>query len=197
MQAALVMFKADGTRRDFPLSKPRTVIGRTVSCDLRIPLASVSRQHCELLLEGEDLRLRDLGSSNGTYHNAERVQEVVLTAGDEVIVGPVVFTVVINGRPEEIEPVRTVVEKGGREATVESKPGPAAGAAVATATDAESTGDPLQSEQPSSDEAYSPTVELDDPIAALENMGGEEQDPFTPDDDEPLLLDEDLDDDNR
>ena len=41
MQVTLVMFKADGTRRDFPLKKDRIVVGRKNTCDLRIPLSSV------------------------------------------------------------------------------------------------------------------------------------------------------------
>lgn len=109
MQALLVMFKADGSRRDFPLREGSLVVGRKNSCELRIPLSSVSRQHCEITLEGETVKLRDLGSSNGTYHNSIRVQEAELAAGDEVVVGPVVFTLVIDGVPSEINPVRTIL----------------------------------------------------------------------------------------
>ncbi|MEM8739384.1 MAG: FHA domain-containing protein [Planctomycetota bacterium] len=109
MDASLVMFKADGSRRDFPLRPGPMVIGRKNSCELRIPLSSVSRQHCEVSFEGDTIKLRDLGSSNGTYHNSIRVQEAELAAGDEVVVGPVVFTLVVDGVPGEIKPVRTVV----------------------------------------------------------------------------------------
>ena len=109
MQAALVMFKADGTRRDFPLRPGNLVVGRKNSCELRIPLSSVSRQHCEIRVEGDAISLRDLGSSNGTYHNSIRVQTAELEAGDEVVVGPVVFTLVVDGVPADIKPVRTIV----------------------------------------------------------------------------------------
>lgn len=106
------MFKADGTRRDFPVRKDRIVIGRKNSCGLRIPLPAISRQHCEIVVTGDGVMVKDLGSSNGTYHNSIRVQESELTAGDEVSVGPVVFTVVVNGRPEEIRPVRMMLDGG-------------------------------------------------------------------------------------
>ncbi|MEM1108651.1 MAG: FHA domain-containing protein [Planctomycetota bacterium] len=109
MDASLVMFKADGTRRDFALRSGSLVVGRKNSCELRIPLSSVSRQHCEITLDGDSVKLRDLGSSNGTYHNSIRVQEAELAAGDEVVVGPVVFTLVIDGVPSEINPVRTIL----------------------------------------------------------------------------------------
>ena len=109
MQATLVMFKADGSRRDFPLQNGCMVVGRKNSCELRIPLSSVSRQHCEISVDGDTVRLKDLGSSNGTYHNSIRVQEAELEPGDEIVVGPVVFTVVIDGIPANIEPVHSIV----------------------------------------------------------------------------------------
>jgi predicted component of type VI protein secretion system len=109
MQVTLVMFKADGTRRDFQLRKSRMVIGRAATADLRIPLSSVSRQHCEVFLEDGLVKMRDLGSSNGTYHNSVRSQDAVLAPGDELVVGPVVFTMVIDGLPKVVEPVRTIL----------------------------------------------------------------------------------------
>jgi predicted component of type VI protein secretion system len=99
MRVELAMVKGDGTQRNFALSRERLVIGRLNTCDLRIALPSVSRQHCEVILDGGVLKLRDLGSSNGTYHNHTRVQEAVLSAGDEIGVGPVVFRVLIDGQP--------------------------------------------------------------------------------------------------
>jgi pSer/pThr/pTyr-binding forkhead associated (FHA) protein len=109
MDLSLVMFTAEGDRRDFRITKSRTVIGRQNNCDLRIPLASVSRQHCEIITDHGSATLRDLGSSNGTYHNHNRVQSVHLSAGDQIVIGPVVFTVVKDGHPDEVTPVRTVL----------------------------------------------------------------------------------------
>lgn len=91
------MLKSDGTRRDFPLTRSRTILGRTSEADLRIPLPSVSRRHCEVAIEGDVLRVRDLGSSNGTNHNSVRVSEATLAAGDRIEIGGVEFLVVIDG----------------------------------------------------------------------------------------------------
>jgi len=110
MEVTLVMFKSDSSRREFPVKAQGFVIGRKNTCDLRIPLTSVSRQHCELKVEDGQVKVRDVGSSNGTFHNSIRVQEAVLAAGDELVVGPVVFTVVIDGKPDVIEPVRSLVD---------------------------------------------------------------------------------------
>ena len=102
MNVVLAMFKSDGSRRDFPVKKGRVILGRARGCDLRIPLSSVSRQHCEIRLEDDRLLLRDLGSSNGTFCNHSRVQETALKAGDEITVGPVAFRVIIDGKPAEL-----------------------------------------------------------------------------------------------
>jgi pSer/pThr/pTyr-binding forkhead associated (FHA) protein len=103
MQAVLVMFRNDGERRSFSISREVTVIGRRQDCDLMIPLGEISRKHCRIIREGDTLRLEDLGSSNGTFHNGKRIQEVMLDAGDTVTVGPVSFVVQIDGVPAEDE----------------------------------------------------------------------------------------------
>jgi predicted component of type VI protein secretion system len=108
MQAVLVMFRSDGERRSFSIVRDMTVIGRREDCDLRIPLGDVSRKHCRVVRDEESLRLEDLGSSNGTYHNGQRVQkEVALSAGDSIQVGPVTFVLQIDGVPadDELKPV--------------------------------------------------------------------------------------------
>jgi len=107
MKVKLVMFKADGQRKDVPITGPVTVLGRGEDCNLRLPVVDVSRRHCELRLSGDKLTVKDLGSSNGTYVNNKRINEAGLDAGDRLVIGPVVFTVQIDGRPEEIREVKT------------------------------------------------------------------------------------------
>ena len=97
MQVILVMFRQDGERRSFSITRDVTVIGRREDCDFRIPLGEVSRKHCRLIKDGSSLRLEDLGSSNGTFRNGERVQEAELNPGDTLQVGPVIFVLQIDG----------------------------------------------------------------------------------------------------
>src|SRR5208282_4642473 len=106
MQVVLIMFRSDGERRSFSIHRDMTVVGRREDCDLRIPLGEVSRKHCRLIKDGEVIRLEDLGSSNGTFHNAERVREATLAAGDTIQIGPVTFMVQIDGVPadEDMQP---------------------------------------------------------------------------------------------
>ncbi len=101
MQAVLVMFRNDGERRSFSISREMTVIGRRQDCDLMIPLGEISRKHCRIIREGDTLRLEDLGSSNGTFHNGRRIQETVLEAGDTIQVGPVTFVLQVDGVPAD------------------------------------------------------------------------------------------------
>src|SRR5258706_4260269 len=104
MQVVLVMFRAEGEKRSFSITRDVTVIGRREDCDLRIPVSEVSRKHCRFIKDGDVLRVEDLGSSNGTYHNGQRVSgSVALEPGDSVQVGPVVFVVQLDGAPPDDE----------------------------------------------------------------------------------------------
>ena len=107
MDVNLVMFKSDGQRKDFPLVNTVSVIGRGEECELQIPLLNVSRRHCELRLDQDVIRVKDLASSNGTYLNNQRISEGELTAGDRLAIGPIVFTIQVDGQPEEVSPVKS------------------------------------------------------------------------------------------
>jgi predicted component of type VI protein secretion system len=102
MQVVLAMFRPDGERRSFSVVRDLTVIGRREDCDLRIPLGEISRKHCRLVKDGDSLRLEDLGSSNGTYHNGSRIQkEAILSPGDQIQIGSIRFIVQIDGHPAD------------------------------------------------------------------------------------------------
>ncbi len=101
MQVVLVMFRGEGERRSFSITRDVTLVGRREDCDFRIPLGEISRKHCRLIKDGETLKVEDLGSSNGTFHNGVRVQHAELAPGDTVQVGSVAFVVQIDGLPAE------------------------------------------------------------------------------------------------
>src|SRR4051812_23243396 len=110
MQVVLVMFRSDGERRSFSITRNITVIGRREDCDLRIPHGDVSRKHCRVIRDEDAMRLEDLGSSNGTYHNGVRVgKDTALQAGDSIQVGPIVFVLQVDGVPadEDLHPITT------------------------------------------------------------------------------------------
>jgi pSer/pThr/pTyr-binding forkhead associated (FHA) protein len=72
----------------YNLSKDVTIIGRDESCDLTLNDPKISRKHLKVVVEGEsNVRIMDMGSSNGTFINDVRVDNRVLKYGDEVAVG--------------------------------------------------------------------------------------------------------------
>ena len=150
MDVKLVMFKRDGQRKDFMIQHDKTLIGRGEDCVLQIPLLSVSRRHCELMKGDQELSVRDLASSNGIYVNNQRVNEKELKAGDRLSVGPVIFTVQIDGEPIQIRPVKSKARK--------------AAEAVPAEAQAEEVVD-LEADVEAEEEA--------DPIAALEALAAE------------------------
>jgi hypothetical protein len=82
-ELALLMW--DG--RDLTLDKGVTVIGRSSGCDIVLDDPNVSRRHAEVRRLGEGYSLVDLGSTNGTEVNGQRVGETSLMNGDVIGVG--------------------------------------------------------------------------------------------------------------
>ena len=78
----------------FPLDAVKLVIGRSRSCDVRLRDDTVSRLHAAFVWREESLVLEDMGSSNGTFLNGERVFEPrTVAAGDDVRFGSLCGTV--------------------------------------------------------------------------------------------------------
>jgi len=72
----------------FPLDAPRTTVGRAPGNAVTIADVTVSELHAVIESYGASFAVRDLGSSNGTFVNGERlVGERRLRAGDEICVG--------------------------------------------------------------------------------------------------------------
>jgi Protein of unknown function (DUF3662)/FHA domain len=69
-----------------------TVIGRSSECDVTVPDQNVSRRHAEIRRIGDGYSLVDLGSTNGTEVNGQRIQETALMSGDVISVGTTSIT---------------------------------------------------------------------------------------------------------
>ena len=74
------------TKPEFELADSVT-IGRGEDNGIRLYDETSSRNHAEVYREGEGFRVRDLGSSNGTFLNGAKVDSSVLCNGDEIVVG--------------------------------------------------------------------------------------------------------------
>jgi pSer/pThr/pTyr-binding forkhead associated (FHA) protein len=71
----------------FLLDAEMTTVGRLPDSDIFLDDVTVSRRHAEFVRTGATYEIRDVGSLNGTYVNAERVDRTELASGDEVQIG--------------------------------------------------------------------------------------------------------------
>jgi hypothetical protein len=77
------------TGRTCELRVDKTTIGRNEDNAFQIAEPSVSSHHCEVLLRGGEVRVRDLNSTNGTYINGVATTESILKPGEILRLGEV------------------------------------------------------------------------------------------------------------
>lgn len=94
LQAELKVVGGKHHGKLIPLGARRFLIGREQDCHLRPNSELVSRHHCVFAIDDFAVRLRDLGSTNGTYVNDERLRgEVSLKDGDRIHIGKLDFEI--------------------------------------------------------------------------------------------------------
>jgi two-component system, cell cycle response regulator len=99
--ASLIVLKGAEIGRDFRLRKASMVIGRSRTADVFLPDNRVSREHARIDRPGQDedapagFILTDLGSTNGTFVNSQRVESVLLSDGDKIGVGDSILKFVL------------------------------------------------------------------------------------------------------
>jgi predicted component of type VI protein secretion system len=92
MEARLFVVGGKANKGHVTLRVP-AIIGRSRQAGLTISHPMVSRRHCELFEVHGMLRIRDLGSLNGTYLGSEKITEAPLRPSDEITIGPLTFRV--------------------------------------------------------------------------------------------------------
>ncbi|MDP9417597.1 MAG: zinc-ribbon and FHA domain-containing protein [Actinomycetota bacterium] len=85
--ALLVVRRGPNAGSRFLLDSDATTAGRHPDSEIFLDDVTVSRRHAEFLRDGGKYRVRDVGSLNGTYVNRERIDDAVLSNGDEVQIG--------------------------------------------------------------------------------------------------------------
>jgi DNA-binding NtrC family response regulator len=83
------LYVAQGPRagKRFPVEQERFVVGKGKGADLLLPDPTVSRNHLEILTQGDTFLIRDLDSTNGTSVDGTRIKEAFLAPGSRISVG--------------------------------------------------------------------------------------------------------------
>jgi pSer/pThr/pTyr-binding forkhead associated (FHA) protein len=104
LHAALRVLSGRQNGALIPLPVGKFLIGREEDCQLRPNSELVSRHHCVFTNDDFTVRLRDLGSTNGTFVNGERLRGgVMLKSGDKVSVGKIDFEVLVGDEAQSAE----------------------------------------------------------------------------------------------
>jgi len=94
--AKLILHLPDGSMRDIPLEPGRTTIGRRADNDIHLGFPAVSAEHAAVVTVQSDSFLHDLGSTNGTLVNGNRVTKHFLRDHDKIDIGRQHLVYVMN-----------------------------------------------------------------------------------------------------
>ena len=103
----------------YPLAKSRTVIGRGTEADITVDDSGISRKHVEVLWDGTRAQANDLGSTNGSSLNGQRLVSAALEADSVISIGQTTITLRLlpqaAATPSAAETVQTprTAEPGG------------------------------------------------------------------------------------
>lgn len=86
------------------LTKDLTLVGRKEDCDLRLEHKSVSKLHCVIVKTDGLLLLRDLGSTNSTRVNGQRVRRAALLPNDQLTIANYKYRIEFGGQEEPAPP---------------------------------------------------------------------------------------------
>ncbi|HEX9725583.1 MAG TPA: adenylate/guanylate cyclase domain-containing protein [Vicinamibacteria bacterium] len=82
-----LIYQEEGNERAVPIDLGGVVLGRSPDCDVVIKDFGVSRHHAKVIVDGDQCRVVDLKSKNGTHVNGTAVVEAILNDGDQVALG--------------------------------------------------------------------------------------------------------------
>lgn len=101
VQVKLKVQAGNNAGKEIPVATSQFLIGRSDDCQLRPKSDAISRNHCTILTDGEQVTIRDLNSRNGTFINDERVTtDRPLQNGDKLRLGKLEFEILIKVEPK-------------------------------------------------------------------------------------------------
>lgn len=104
--ARLVIRLGSQPEEEYPITQEITILGREAINDVVVNDVEVSRRHCRLMLDQNGYVLEDLGSTNGTFVNGQRVTvPTVLYHGDTIELGKSARVVFLGSAPVASAPI--------------------------------------------------------------------------------------------
>jgi signal transduction histidine kinase len=92
----LIVIKGTDEGRQFALTGDVVPVGRDSSSRVRLTDTEISRRHAEFTRTTDGYRVRDVGSANGTYVNAQSIRDVLLQPGDHIQIGQTVLVYTLD-----------------------------------------------------------------------------------------------------
>jgi hypothetical protein len=87
---------------EFPIVPERQiVVGRSSDLDMVLVEDMVSRKHARITMQSDQIWIEDLGSTNGTFVNGEKIKRAHLKEGDRVLIGTSILKVIAGDAPRE------------------------------------------------------------------------------------------------
>jgi hypothetical protein len=88
---------------EFPLkAEKQIVIGRSSELDMVLVEDMVSRKHAKIVVTSGKVTIEDLGSTNGTFVNGEKIKQARLKEGDRILIGTSILKLVVSTKVAEI-----------------------------------------------------------------------------------------------
>jgi hypothetical protein len=87
---------------EFPVvADKQIVIGRSSDLDMVLVEDMVSRKHSRISMQGDQIWIEDLGSTNGTFVNGEKIKRARLKEGDRVLIGTSILKLIAGDAPRD------------------------------------------------------------------------------------------------
>jgi hypothetical protein len=96
---------------EFPIATEKQIlIGRSSDLDMVLVEDMVSRKHARIAMQTDQIWIEDLGSTNGTFVNGEKIKRARLKEGDRVLIGTSILKLIAGDAPKEGMDVKRELE---------------------------------------------------------------------------------------